>query len=165
MNPGVKGTHALARSLIVSGKWILSHMPEIVLTAVTRALSELLMVRRLEYLKKRPVQKDPNEKVDLEADSHGVAVCVKGARALGRSDHRGKICAAQQPVKEQSRRQFDFLLPSRFSFSTYGFSAPPTRDLSSPPFSFENVLHSEPTSMTLSPTTSPHSEQIMSPAR
>ena len=44
------------------------------------------------------------------------------------------------------------------------FSAPPTLDLSSPPFSLEKVLHSEPTSMTLSPTTSPHSEQIWSPA-
>ena len=44
------------------------------------------------------------------------------------------------------------------------FSAPPTLDLSSPPFSLENVLHSDPTSMTLSPTTSPHSEQIWSPA-
>merc|ERR1719471_1325714 len=44
------------------------------------------------------------------------------------------------------------------------FSAPPTLDLSSPPFSLENVLHSEPTSMTLSPTTKPHSEQIWSPA-
>merc|ERR1719319_1918245 len=43
------------------------------------------------------------------------------------------------------------------------FSAPPTRDLSSPPASLENVLHSEPTSMTLSPATRPHWEQIWSP--
>ena len=66
------------------------------------------------------------------------------------------------------------------------FSEAPTLDLSSPPFSLkmkkiimkmksndeddaegeddddhlEKVLHSEPTSTTLSPTTSPHSEQI-----
>merc|ERR1719206_1170285 len=45
------------------------------------------------------------------------------------------------------------------------FSAAPTRDLSSPPLSLLKVLHSDPTSMTLSPTTRPHSEQIMSPAR
>merc|ERR1719436_2264927 len=50
------------------------------------------------------------------------------------------------------------LLPSNV------FSGPPTRERSSPPLSLENVRHSEPTSMTRSPTTSPHSEQIISPA-
>ena len=39
------------------------------------------------------------------------------------------------------------LLPRRV------FSGPPTRERSSPPLSFENVRHSDPTSITLSPTT------------
>lgn len=46
-----------------------------------------------------------------------------------------------------------------------GFSGPPTRDGSTPDFSLLNVRHSEPTSMTRSPTTRPHSEHIISPAR
>lgn len=45
-----------------------------------------------------------------------------------------------------------------------GFSGPPTRLGSTPLFSLLNVRHSEPTSITRSPTTRPHSEQIMSPA-
>lgn len=45
-----------------------------------------------------------------------------------------------------------------------GFSGPPTRLGSTPLFSLLKVRHSEPTSITRSPTTRPHSEQIISPA-
>ena len=44
-------TYALARSVIVLGKLIRSHIPAIVLNALINVLSELLIVRRLEYLK------------------------------------------------------------------------------------------------------------------
>ena len=44
--------YALARSVIVLGRLIRSHIPAIVLNALINVLSELLIVRRLEYLKK-----------------------------------------------------------------------------------------------------------------
>ena len=44
-------TYALARSVIVLGRLIRSHIPAIVLNALINVLSELLIVRRLEYLK------------------------------------------------------------------------------------------------------------------
>lgn len=131
----------LARSTIVLGKFIRSAIVEISLNAAIKARSELLIVRRFWY---------------FAAEMRERCYCVRLGGEMLR-DSLPKASNEAGPVPGP-------IIVDRSPPLSNGFSGPPTRDGSTPDFSLLNVRHSDPTSMTRSPTTKPHSEQIMSPA-